>query len=209
MVMREGPAAMIGKGMIKVSEYSKLKRSYDQYMMDTIKVESRDTLDNEWIYGKSGLGKSKGVRAMYDENVYPKNANKWWCGYRQHEHKCVLIEDLGPEHTSWIAPFLKIWTDHYPFLGETKNSGMVIRPGKIVVTSQYSIDDLWPKSIHPETNEALHRRFKQIHFLGLPKLTVKKEEVQYIEEPKEANTLVFSEAADDKLISEAEGYEAE
>ena len=160
MVMKEGPASMVAKGMIRVTEYSKLKRSYDQYMMDTVKVDDRDILDNDWIYGKSGLGKSSGIRALYNRNVYPKNPNKWWDGYRQHEHKCVLVEDLGPEHTSWIAPFLKVWTDHYPFLAETKNSGMMIRPLKVVITSQYSIDELWPAHSFPETNDALTRRFK-------------------------------------------------
>lgn len=55
--------------------------------------------------------------------------------------------------------YLKIWADKYAFPVEVKNSGDLIRPKIIVVTSNYSIKEVFPdKSIH----EPLLRRFHEI-----------------------------------------------
>lgn len=89
--------------------------------------------------------------------------NKWWDRYDHEPH--VLMEDVGRSH-QYLGDFLKIWADRYPFAVEVKHGGMVIRPYKLVITSNYSIEQLWPEE---EICEPLKRRFKVINLVQLHK----------------------------------------
>jgi len=59
---------------------------------------------------------------------------------------------------------LKKWVDRYKFLAETKGSSMIIRPEKVIVISNFSIEECFsnPMDVAP-----LKRRFKIIHFAHL------------------------------------------
>lgn len=118
-----------------------------------------DKLDNRWYYGRAGSGKSlRARREFYDAGLYTKpisHENKWWDGYRG--HPTVLIEDVSPFNKK-LADDLKIWGQHYDFSVEVKGFTLNIRPERIIVTSQYRINDIWEDE---ETREALHRRFKE------------------------------------------------
>lgn len=130
-------------------------------MMDNpLPVDDLDQLDNEWIWGKTGLGKSRNAR-LENPGCYIKSHNKWWLGYKG-EH-VVLIDDLSKTEGQWFGEHLKQWCDHYAFPSETKGSGRPIRPQKIIVTSNYSIEDIWG---HDENLcESLLRRFKVRHIV--------------------------------------------
>lgn len=125
------------------------------------KVEKLDKLDNEWIYGAPGLGKSWAAR---EENpgYYIKSHNKWWLGYRGED--VVIIDDISPHEGQFMGEHLKQWADIYPVPTETKGDGMVIRPKKIVITSNYSIEEIWGHD--PVLVEALKRRFKERHIVN-------------------------------------------
>ncbi|AMB42962.1 putative Rep protein [Circovirus-like genome DCCV-5] len=110
-----------------------------------------------WLLGRTGSGKSKGVRSAFPL-VYPKPLNKWWDGYDDHTH--VLLDDVDHNQSSWIGNFLKIWSDHYPFIAEKKGGSRLIRPELIIVTSQYSIRELFNDN---ELVLALERRFQVIN----------------------------------------------
>jgi len=115
-----------------------------------------DEIQNEWRYGPTGCGKSRGTRAEYPE-LYSKDASKWWDGYDNEE--TVLIEDWDPKTTDYLSRYLKIWADHYSFKAEVKGGSMNIRPKRIIITSQYSIDECF---LNTEDASAIKRRFKQI-----------------------------------------------
>lgn len=111
-------------------------------------------LNSEWRWGESGSGKSRSVRDEYP-GAYWKAINKWWCGYAG--ESVVVIEDIDPT-VSQIGPLiamLKHWTDHYPFRAEMKGGSQMIRPEKIIFTSQYTIEQVFNDR---ETIVAMNRR---------------------------------------------------
>jgi len=139
---------------IRIRCYSTLKRIRRDFEPS---IKPMDHTAGVWIHGEAGTGKTRAVFETYPE-CYPKAINKWWCGYQGEE--VVLIDDIDKSHATWIANFLKIWGDRYPFIGEEKGGSGKIRPKKVIITSQYSIEDIWGDA---ETRAALVRRYVVIH----------------------------------------------
>ena len=115
-----------------------------------------EELDNEWHWGATGTGKSRGTRARYPD-AYIKSCNMWWDGYAGEE--VVIIDELSPDKVS--ADRMKMWADHHPFVAESKGGMMRIRPKKIIVTSNYSIEEVYPGA---KDVDAIARRFKVHHY---------------------------------------------
>ena len=114
-------------------------------------------LNNLWLTGEPGTGKTRYVWNNF-QDLYVKSLNKWWDGYHGQEN--VLLDDWDPNHKVLIW-HLKIWADRYPFNAETKGSSMMIRPQKIIITSNYTIEECFE---NPEDVKAIRRRFKVIRF---------------------------------------------
>lgn len=141
---------------ILLRNYSSIKHIQRDFMpLDTASLTS---LDNYWIYGPTGTGKSRGVLEHFGEGaLYRKGCDKWFDGYRGQD--TVLIEDMDESH-KYMMQFMKIWTDYYPFIAHSKGSMSKLRPRRFVVTSNCHPDDIWPEGTHLE---AIKRRFKIIY----------------------------------------------
>lgn len=106
-----------------------------------------------WIYGNPGSGKSRWVRDTYSrEEVYDKTLNKWWDGYNG--ERIVLLDDFGKAH-GVLGEHIKRWGDRYSFPAEIKGGKIDIRPERIIVTSNYTPDQIWEE---PMIYQAIMRR---------------------------------------------------
>jgi len=122
--------------------------------MQTLPVPTMDTTTGTFYIGPSGCGKSRTAR---EENpgAYIKNCNKWWDGYIDQE--AVIMDDLDPPLAKALTHHIKIWLDHYPFTAEVKGGSLFIRPKRIIITSQYTLEQLFED---PEALAAIKRRSK-------------------------------------------------
>jgi len=118
-------------------------------------TESQD-VTGIWYYGEPGVGKSRKARELFP-GAYLKMCNKWWDYYQNQPY--VIIDDFEKEHKV-LGHHLKIWADRYPFLAEIKGGARVIRPEKIIITSNYVPEDIWDD---PATIKAIRRRFIFTH----------------------------------------------
>lgn len=118
-----------------------------------------DDFDNHWYYGESGSGKSLKARSE-NPGHYLKMCNKWWDGYRGED--VVIIEDFDKAHKV-LGHHMKIWADRYAFPAEVKGSKRNLRPQKIIVTSNWSPQQIWGDE--PETLDPILRRFNVVHFI--------------------------------------------
>lgn len=136
-----------------ISCYKNLKSIKTDYM---VRKPDLDNVCGTWYYGKPGVGKTRLVTKLYP-NAYLKRMNKWFDGY-QHE-EVIVVDDLDMSH-AFMGYELKKLADRYCYMVEVKNDSMYIRPKQVIVTSQFSIDEIW--KLDEQTAIALKRRFKQI-----------------------------------------------
>lgn len=145
----------------------KYRKAFEQEYQDE-QINKQVPFDNLrdhflWIWGKPGTGKSYVAREiakeLFDGDPFLKQVNKWWTGYRG--QSVVIIEEIQPDLPNPLIGMLKQWFDKWEFACETKGGQFnKIRPPYIIVTSNYSIDDVFT---NPVDCEAMKRRIFEWH----------------------------------------------
>lgn len=167
----EAACAMVkdGKSMTAIAEehpttFVKFSRGLRELKLVLDKPYTPADLRGVWYWGPPGSGKSRRAR-FENPGAFLKSQSKWFDGYAG--EKAIILDDLD---TNVLGHYLKIWGDRYACTGETKGGTVNLQHDVIVVTSNYSIEQLWKDDENMQ--EAINRRFK-VEYIGLEHNTIK------------------------------------
>lgn len=112
----------------------------------------------EWHYGVPGSGKSTFASSITPAFFHPLTDS--WDGYTDGD--TVVLADLDESH-AYLLRNIKIWCDLDPFQAKVLYDRPTIRPRRIIVTSNCSIEELFARC-KPEHVKAVRRRFRVFHW---------------------------------------------
>lgn len=147
-------AETVEKNPTLLTMIGKIKTSMTIYQSIKAKKAIKPQICGKWVWGEPGVGKSHFVRSLYP-NAYLKGCNKWWDDFSGEE--VVIMEEITREH-SWLFPLILLWTDKWDFRGEIKGGSVAPHFRKFIITSNYSIDEVFAE-IPAVSLAALKRRF--------------------------------------------------
>ena len=143
---------------VALNMVDKLPKYYEQN--NKSKIPKKLDVVAEWMMGPPGTGKSYAAREENPDAYVKCATGKFFDGYDGED--CIILEDLDQYSLKDIMPIFKQLTDQYQLRVEIKGTTKLIRPKKIVVTSNYSISHLFPE---PTMCAAVTRRFTVRKFL--------------------------------------------
>lgn len=136
---------------------------YSKGIKDLFYASQKDRTEKpyvEWIYGPTGVGKTK-YASQLDIEYYIKDGTSWWDGYN---HETVIIIDDFDGH--WPFRDLLRLLDRYKYQGQIKGGYVKINSPKIIITCDRKPDDLYKNNKTDHELSQLLRRIDKITNLG-------------------------------------------
>lgn len=149
---------LVDEELIPLRGLKRLKEDIDLYTAFKAPPANAPDCKGVWIYGDPGTGKSHAVRSRYPD-LFLKSQNKWWDGYKG--QAIVLMDDFDKQGIC-LSHYLKIWADKWTCTAEVKGSTIPLSHEMLIITSNYTIEDLFPMSVDPDLHAAISRRFKLV-----------------------------------------------
>lgn len=158
-ILEVGPDSALESGHLSLYQYRAALQGYNEHKLHAAAASPLDSCRGHWYYGKSGAGKTREA-VSGNPGCFRKDPDKWWDGYSGQD--IVVLDDLRFDDAKcMVRPFTQ-WTDHYsPGRGQTKGGSVALVFSKFIVTSQWSIDELYRDG---RDLEALKRRFTEREF---------------------------------------------
>jgi len=94
MLLEKGVEQAVKDGDIALEDYKKVKESVDLYRLVTIKHPDLERLDNHWIFGEPGVGKSRMARQRWPSFYNKSPDDHWFTGYNGED--TIIIDDFEP-----------------------------------------------------------------------------------------------------------------
>ena len=153
-LLLETPVAdLVKDGVIPLNQ-AKLIYQCQMIVKQGIAGTQTEDVRGIWFYGEPGAGKSHRARTEFTD-IYIKAQNKWFDGYTG--QKTIVLDDLD---CPALGHYLKIWADKWECNGEVKGGVVKLAHDRIVVTSNYTPEELWPDNA--VMAQAIRRRFRMI-----------------------------------------------
>lgn len=137
------------------STYVKFHKGLEKYKYVQMKHRIEQPIV-EWIYGPTGVGKSK-YAYNKGESFYCKDHTIWWDGYEQQE--VIVIDDFD---TRWPFRDLLKLLDRYPYQGQIKGGYVKINSKYILITCDRSPKDLYKGILTDHEFSQLERRITSV-----------------------------------------------
>jgi len=141
---------------LKSIEYAVKRQKMCKRNLDTIDGE----LEHEWLVGETGCGKTSRAKAEHPGAYIKDPTTQWWDGYSGED--VVIIDDFDKFQVKQGGD-MKRWLDRYAYQAQFKGGYELMRPRKIIVTSQYTPEEIWDDQ---RTVDAIMRRVKVIRVVS-------------------------------------------
>lgn len=154
-ILNLGAEMAVDAGRVSIKDYRHLKMSCDLYKLNTQPRFEAPDVRGIWIWGPPGTGKTHRARNQFGEH-YMKAQNKWFCGYKGEE--TIVLDDLDYAGGQTLGHYLKIWGDKWPCTGEVKGGTIPLNHHRFIITSNYSIEEIYGPDEGDSTKVALAKR---------------------------------------------------